>query len=121
MSRFWLLLILTPLFYSNFYFAVELKINAPFYKNQTIKWQKKTDYISNNHELITSSIIGPDGTAQLSADFDQIELTEISIGKSYGLIYIELQLNLTKYFSKDTILDSMSLKKNQIQLVFLDL
>ena len=58
MSRFWLLLILTPLFYSNFYFAVELKINAPFYKNQTIKWQKKTDYISNNHELITSSIIG---------------------------------------------------------------
>ena len=122
MSRFWLLLILTPLFYSNFYFAVELKINAPFYKNQTIKWQKKTDYISNNHELITSSIIGPDGTAQLSADFDQIELTEISIGKSYGLIYIDtIAKSYELFFPKDTILDSMSLKKNQIQLVFLDL
>ena len=89
---------------------------------KTIKWQKKTDYISNNHELISSSTIGPDGTIQLSADFDQIELTEISIGKSYGLIYIDTATKSYEvFFPKDTIVDSMSLKKNQIQLVFLDL
>ena len=59
---------------------------------------------------------------KLYFDFTQTELTEISIGRSHGMLYVDTsnyQYNL--YFPNDTIIDKASLKKSEIQIIFLNL
>ncbi len=102
--------------------ALELRISAPDYKGENIKWQRKTDFITNQYELISESKIGNNGQIILTENVEEIELSEIVIGRSYGLLYMDTATKFYNiYFPKDTVLDTMSLKKNQIQLVFIDL
>ena len=85
-----------------------------------MKWRKKTDYITNQYQLLAESKIDTNGLVTLNKKIEKIELTEIVIGKSFGLLYLDTATQFYNiYFPKDTVLDTMSLKKNQIQLVFL--
>ena len=107
---------------NNSLFAIEIQINAPDYQGKNVKWRKKTDYITNQYQLLAESKIDTNGLVTLNKKIEKIELTEIVIGKSFGLLYLDTATQFYNiYFPKDTILDTMSLKKNQIQLVFLDL
>ena len=103
-------------------FCTTLNIYAPAYKNQLITWKKKIDYITNKNEIIGHEIIDSSGYVKLYFDFTQTELTEISIGRSHGMLYVDTsnyQYNL--YFPNDTIIDKASLKKSEIQIIFLNL
>ena len=107
---------------NNSLFAIKIQINAPDYLGENVKWRKKTDYITNQYQLLAESKIDTNGQITLDQKIEKIELTEIVIGRSFGLLYLDTATNFYNiYFPKDTILDTMSLKKNQIQLVFLDL
>jgi thiol-disulfide isomerase/thioredoxin len=107
---------------TNNYHATTIEVIAPDYKNKKIKWEKRTDYISNIFSIIDQADIDSSGKAILIGDFKQIELTEISIGRSHGFIYIDTATkNYKVYFPKDTLLDIASLKKSQIQLLFINL
>ena len=106
---------------SNSLGAIYIEIIAPDYKNQKIIWKKKTDYISNKYVTIDSKIIDSTGNVRLYGKFNEIELTEISIGRSVGFIYVDTATkNYKILFPKDTI-SELSLKKSQVQLIFLDL
>ena len=99
-----------------------ISIYAPDYKNQVITWKKKIDYITNINEIIANEIIDSSGYVKLYFDFNQNELSEISIGRSHGMLYVDTsnyEYNL--YFPKDTLIDKASLKKSEIQIVFLNL
>ena len=103
-------------------FAIEIQINAPDYQGKNVKWRKKTDHITNQYQLLAESKIDTNGLVTFNKEIEKIELTEIVIGRSFGLLYLDTATKFYNiYFPKDTILDTMSLKKNQIQLVFLDL
>ena len=116
------LIIIISLLYCNFSYCTIVNITAPDYKNQTLSWKRKIDYITNSFEKIDHTTIDSNGYGKLNYDFKQIELTEISIGRSHGLIYIDTATNQYNiYFPKDTIIDQASLKKSEIQLVFLNL
>ena len=107
---------------NNSLFAIEIQINAPDYQGKYVKWRKKTDHITNQYQLLAESKIDTNGLVTLNKKIEKIELTEIVIGKSFGLLYLDTATKFYNiYFPKDTVLDTMSLKKNQIQLVFLDL
>ena len=102
--------------------CTSINIYAPAYKNQPIKWGKKIDYITNLSEIIAQDIIDSSGYVKLYFDFNQNELTEISIGRSHSMLYVDTsnyEYNL--YFPKDTLLDKASLKKSELQIVFLNL
>jgi len=107
---------------SNSLGAIYVEIIAPDYKNQNIIWKKKTDYISNKYVTIDTKIIDSTGKVRLYGQFNEIELTEISIGQSVGFIYVDTATkNYKILFPKDTISELTSLKKSQVQLIFLDL
>ena len=117
-----LFFILIIAFWSNNFFAISIEIIAPSYKNQNIVWKKKTDYISNKHLIIDQKTIDSNGRVKLNGDFKETELTELSIGRSFGFIYIDTSTKIYNiYFPKDSLLDTSSLQKSQIQLLFLNL
>ena len=106
----------------NSLFAIEIQINAPDYVGKHVKWRKKTDHITNQYQLLGESKIDTNGLVTLDEKIEKIELSEIVIGRSFGLLYLDTATKFYNiYFPKDSILDTMSLKKNQIQLVFLNL
>ena len=73
---------------------------------------KKTDHITNQYQLLAESKIDTNGQITLDQKIEKIELTEIVIGRSFGLLYLDTATNFYNiYFPKDTILDTMSLKK----------
>tara|TARA_B100001287_G_scaffold99049_1_gene83288 strand:- start:11784 stop:13241 length:1458 start_codon:yes stop_codon:yes gene_type:complete len=109
-------------FWSNIISAITIDIIAPNYKNQSIIWKKKTDYISNQYLIIDQRTIDSTGKVKLVGDLIDNELTELSIGRSHGFIYVDTSTkNYSVYFPEDTLLESSSLQKSQIQLLFLDL
>lgn len=102
--------------------CTSISIYAPAYKNQSITWKKKIDYITNINEIITHEKIDSSGYVKLHFDFKENELTEISIGRSHSMLYVDTsnyEYNL--YFPEDTLIDQASLKKSEIQIVFLNL
>ena len=102
--------------------AISIEIIAPSYQNKSIIWKKKTDYISNQYQIIDQKKIDSSGRIILHGNFEQTELTELSIGRSHGFIYVDTSTkNYIVYFPKDSLLDTLSLQKSQIQLIFLDL
>ncbi len=118
--------LITSLFFIFFLVKIALSTNvsiyAPAYKNQSIIWKKKIDYITNMSEIIAHEIIDSNGYVKLYFDFNESELTEISIGRSHSMLYVDTsnyEYNL--YFPKDTLIDQASLKKSEVQIVFLNL
>ena len=116
----------TSLFFIFFLVKIALSTNisiyAPAYKNQSIIWKKKIDYITNVSEIIAHETIDSNGYVKLYFDFNESELTEISIGRSHSMLYVDTsnyEYNL--YFPKDTLIDQASLKKSEVQIVFLNL
>ncbi len=102
--------------------AISIEIIAPSYQNKSIIWKKKTDYISNQYQIIDQKKIDSSGRIILHGNFEETELTELSIGRSHGFIYVDTSTkNYIVYFPKDSLLDTLSLQKSQIQLIFLDL
>ena len=102
--------------------CTSISIYAPAYKNQSITWKKKIDYITNISEIITHEKIDSSGYVKLHCDFKENELTEISIGRSHSMLYVDTsnyEYNL--YFPEDTLIDQASLKKSEVQIVFLNL
>ena len=102
--------------------CTSISIYAPAYKNQSITWKKKIDYITNINEIITHEKIDSSGYVKLHFDFKENELTEISIGRSHSMLYVDTsnyEYNL--YFPEDTLIDQASLKKSEVQIVFLNL
>ena len=121
-NRLQLLFAISFILWINAYSAITINIVAPEYKNQMVSWSKKGDYITNSHLIIDQEKIDSNGNAQLIGNFNKIELTEIAIGRSYGFIYIDTATNEYQvYFPKDTLIEDASLKKSQLQLVFIDL
>ena len=107
---------------SNIGFAITINISAPSYSSQLISWSKKTDYITNSSTVIDEQTIDIYGNTQLNGEFDKIELTELSIGRTHGILYVDTATkNYTIFFPEDTLIDSSSLKKSQIQLIFIDI
>ncbi len=103
-------------------FAITVNISAPNYSSQIISWSKKTDFITNSYTIIDEKTIDINGNAQLTGEFDKIELTEISIGRTHGILYIDTATkNYSIFFPEDTLIDSASLKQSQIQLIFIDI
>jgi len=103
-------------------FGTTINVTAPAYKNQIIRWKKKIDYISNSTHIIDEQKIDKDGNVQLNGDLKDVVLSEISIGRSYGYLYIDTSTtSYSIYFPKDTLIDNASLKKSELQLVFFDL
>ena len=97
---------------NNSLFAIKIQINAPDYLGENVKWRKKTDHITNQYQLLAESKIDTNGQITLDKKIEKIELTEIVIGRSFGLLYLDTATNFYNiYFPKDTILDTMSLKK----------
>ena len=73
-------------------------------------------------EIIAHETIDSNGYVKLYFDFNESELTEISIGRSHSMLYVDTsnyEYNL--YFPKDTLIDQASLKKSEVQIVFLNL
>ena len=102
--------------------CTSISIYAPAYKNQSITWKKKIDYITNISEIITHEKIDSSGYVKLHCDFKENELTEISIGRSHSMLYVDTsnyEYNL--YFPEDTLINQASLKKSEVQIVFLNL
>ena len=102
--------------------CTSISIYAPAYKNQSITWEKKIDYITNLRETIANEIIDSSGYVKLYFDFNDNELTEISIGRSHSMLYVDTSnYEYNIYFPEDTLIDQASLKKSEVQIVFLDL
>ena len=111
-------------FFYLFFFLVKIalctnvSIYAPAYKNQSIIWKKKIDYITNM-KIIAQKTIDSNGYVKLYFDFNESELTEISIGRSHSMLYVDTsnyEYNL--YFPKDTLIDKASLKNPKFKLYF---
>lgn len=116
-------IIITYLFiFSPLIFGTVVNVSAPAYKNQVIIWKKKIDYISNQYEMIDKKRLDSNGFATLNFQAKQIELTEIHIGRSHAMLYLDTARNQYNiYFPKDTLLEKASFKKSQIQILFIDL
>ena len=69
------LIIIISLLYCNFSYCTIVNITAPDYKNQTLSWKRKIDYITNSFEKIDHTTIDSNGYGKLNYDFKQIELT----------------------------------------------
>ena len=110
------------LIYSEASFAIKIDGNALSYVNQTIKWVKKSDYLSNQYTIIDKCKIDSNGNFNLEGEVPNSCLTELSIGMSSGFLYADK--NTEKYtilFPKDTTTSQSTLKKHYIQLIFEDL
>ena len=68
---------------NNSLFAIEIQINAPDYREKC-EMAKKTDYITNQYQLLAESKIDTNGQVTLNKKIEKIELTEIVIGKVLG-------------------------------------
>ena len=100
-------------------YAIEIKGRAPTYINQTIKWAKKTDYLSNQYSIIDNCKIDSIGNFNLRGEIPNSCLTELSIGMSSGFLYVDK--NTKDYiilFPKDTTTSQSTLKKHFVQLIF---
>ena len=98
--------------YTNFSFGIILNISAPDYKNQTITFSRKIDYLSNEIEIIDKKIIDSNGNVKLSCKNNKIELTELAIGRTHVMLYLDTatkQYNL--FFPKGTLINNKSLEK----------
>ena len=83
---------------------------------------EKIDYITNVSEIIAHETIDSNGYVKLYFDFKESELTEISIGRSHSMLYVdtsnyEYNLLLPKRHSYRPSLS----KKSEVQIVFLNL
>ena len=58
--------------------CTSISIYAPAYKNQSITWKKKFDYITNVNEIIAHEIIDSSGYVKLYFDFKENELDELT-------------------------------------------
>ena len=122
MNRLSLKLLLIFVFSIHFALGTVINIAAPDYKNETIVWKKKFDYISNKFEILDQQIIDSNGNAKLIFKNTQIELTEIFIGRSHGMLYLDTATsNYNLFIPKDTLIEKASLKKSNIQFLFIDL
>ena len=122
MNRLSLKLLLIFVFSIHFALGTVINIAAPDYKNETIIWKKKFDYISNKFEILDQQIIDSNGNAKLIFKNTKIELTEIFIGRSHGMLYLDTATsNYNLFIPKDTLIEKASLKKSNIQFLFIDL
>ena len=122
MNRLSLKLLLIFVFSIHFALGTVINIAAPDYKNETIIWKKKFDYISNKFVILDQQIIDSNGNAKLIFKNTQIELTEIFIGRSHGMLYLDTATsNYNLFIPKDTLIEKASLKKSNIQFLFIDL
>ena len=102
--------------------AITIYGRAPSYKNKTIKWIKKSDYISNQFTTINKTKVDSTGNFELKGDFESSCLTELNIGMSAGLLYVDKNTkNYTIFFPEDSTTSESTLKKHFIQLIFQDL
>ncbi|MBM77350.1 MAG: hypothetical protein CL846_02605 [Crocinitomicaceae bacterium] len=102
--------------------AITIYGRAPSYKNKTIKWIKKSDYISNQFTTINKTKVDSKGNFELKGDFESSCLTELNIGMSAGLLYVDKNTkNYTIFFPEDSTTSESTLKKHFIQLIFQDL
>ena len=106
----------------HFALGTVVNISAPDYKNEVIIWKKKVDYISNKFEILDQQIIDSNGNAKLFFKNTKIELTEIFIGRSHGMLYLDTATTIYNlYIPKDTLIEKASLKKSNVQFLFIDL
>ena len=106
----------------HFALGTVVNISAPDYKNEVIIWKKKVDYISNKFEILDQQIIDSNGNAKLFFKNTKIELTEILIGRSHGMLYLDTATAIYNlYIPKDTLIEKASLKKSNVQFLFIDL
>lgn len=106
----------------HFALGTVVNISAPDYKNEVIIWKKKVDYISNKFEILDQQIIDSNGNAKLFFKNTKIELTEILIGRSHGMLYLDTATTIYNlYIPKDTLIEKASLKKSNVQFLFIDL
>ena len=104
---------------SQTFHAIEIKGRAPNYINQTIKWTKKTDYLSNQYTIIDNCKIDSNGNFNLSGKISNSCLTELSIGMSSGFLYVDKNTkNYIIFFPEDTTTSQSTLKKHFVQLIF---
>ena len=75
MTRIGTIIVLSLILNSQFIYGTVVNISAPDYKNQTITWKKKIDYISNQYQIIDQQTINGNGFVKLNFDAQQIELT----------------------------------------------
>tara|TARA_X000000950_G_scaffold116863_2_gene146625 strand:- start:3580 stop:5040 length:1461 start_codon:yes stop_codon:yes gene_type:complete len=116
--KFLLILVLSV----HFALGTVVNISAPDYKNEVIIWKKKVDYISNKFEILDQQIIDSNGNAKLFFKNTKIELTEILIGRSHGMLYLDTATTIYNlYIPKDTLIEKASLKKSNVQFLFIDL
>jgi thiol-disulfide isomerase/thioredoxin len=121
MNRLAAILLLITVFSFQFVLATVINISAPDYKNETIIWKKKFDYLSNKYKILDQQIIDSNGKAKLIFDNNQIELTEISIGRSHGMLYVDTATSTYNLFiPKDTLINKASLQKSNIEFLFID-
>ena len=106
----------------HFALGTVVNISAPDYKNEVIIWKKKIDYISNKFEILDQQIIDSNGNAKFFFKNTKIELTEILIGRSHGMLYLDTATAIYNlYIPKDTLIEKASLKKSNVQFLFIDL
>ena len=116
--KFLLILVLSV----HFALGTVVNISAPDYKNEVIIWKKKIDYISNKFEILDQQIIDSNGNAKFFFKNTKIELTEILIGRSHGMLYLDTATAIYNlYIPKDTLIEKASLKKSNVQFLFIDL
>ena len=116
--KFLLILVLSV----HFALGTVVNISAPDYKNEVIIWKKKIDYISNKFEILDQQIIDSNGNAKFFFKNNKIELTEILIGRSHGMLYLDTATAIYNlYIPKDTLIEKASLKKSNVQFLFIDL
>ena len=70
MNRLSLKLLLIFVFSIHFALGTVINIAAPDYKNETIIWKKKFDYISNKFVILDQQIIDSNGNAKLIFNSD---------------------------------------------------
>ena len=122
MTRIGTIIVLSLILNSQFIYGTVVNISAPDYKNQTIIWKKKIDYISNQYQIIDQQTINGDGFAKLNFDAQQIELTELHIGRSHAMLYLDTATtHYNLYFPKDTLIEEASFKKSKVQLLFINI
>ena len=71
--------------FSHIVFGTIVNISAPDYKNQTIIWKKKIDYISNQYEIIDKKIVDSNGLVKLNFRLPIYSQSEL-------LIYLQTDL-----------------------------
>ena len=63
------LIIIISILSCDFSYCTIVNISAPDYKNQTLSWKRKIDYITNRFEKIDYTIIDSNGYGKLNYNF----------------------------------------------------